>query len=601
MTSVTYIHSVLDKDDWNFQDIKKFLKGNSSSVNEVNGQRETPLLRMLQKRNCTAEDIKLLLKFGSDVNFKDLKGRNSLNMALEFSANADIIKLLLEKGVNDSPHSSSLCLALHCGASKRVIELLLDAGCSTSACVRHASLLHCALDFPKSDLEQDVFQLLIDRGADVRAVTPGVGSILCYALQNGNEASTIQLLMNAGASLNACRSHTSPLYCATDRVKLGAPLKAEVVRLLIKSGASLECLPHAFTPLKCALQLCNYETEAIKLLLDCYPDIDPNDSSMYLRAAMYGAHGNPTVVKLLVKHGVGVNGGNHKGETALHLALGNIECRPSVIKALLDNGADVNQESVYGETPLLVALKYNREAVIIKELLSAGAFIKFCMCHHLMGRLFQPETSVSLKVLLQYFFLQISLFNIECEFQHGRNSAALLKFKDECRQELLKMKFEKIGEEFTLHEFISEYACPREDSIACALPGKKYNFDLLLKTIRGNTYPLYFNIISAKVGTPAMNKMLEEVKVYTYSLDKHSEEKKIVLNYESVCNIARLSAGDDVLRFIIAFYNPRSRCIGQASNEKNNIYMKKEEYLSQCCKRPKMPHYVHNKFKAQQG
>lgn len=63
-----------------------------------------------------------------------------------------------------------LCSALHFNASKRIIERLFYSKCPTDVCSEHGSVLHCAVDFSKSGIfNLDILQLLIDKGANVRA------------------------------------------------------------------------------------------------------------------------------------------------------------------------------------------------------------------------------------------------------------------------------------------------------------------------------------------------------------------------------------------------------------------------------------------------
>lgn len=262
-----------------------------------------------------------------------------------------------------------------------------------------------------------------------------------------------------------------------------------------------------------------------------------------------------------------------------------------MIRALLENGADVNLFNDTGQTPLMSAIDSFQKADILEVLLAAGAFITFLFIQrHYSAKILKNEHFSDIEIVLRYFFVQHFSFDIECMLEHGQHSEQgqkILKLRDECKQELQEMKSKKIGENFTLYEFIKEYASPRSDSKVCKLPEKQYDFNRLLKAIRVNPYQNYFGIISAKVGEKSMEKMLEEIQVYTvtYSPDNPGVEKKIVLNHEITCNIARFAPGDDMLRLIVAFYNPHlnlNSCTGQASNEKNG----KEECVIECRKRP---------------
>lgn len=404
--------------------------------------------------------------------------------------------------------------------------------------------------------------------------------------------------MDAGASLTDCPNHNSALFCATDRYKKGLPLKAEVIKLLIQSGACVdERSLDGCTPVMCALQYCKYEIEAVELLLGGLRWSDPNDRSGYLRAAMSNSHCNVTVVKLLIKHGVQVNVEKHSDiSSALHLAIKQWQDL-SVIKSLLDNGAEMNHVNSEGETPLMLAFRLSHykyyDDILAELLLSEGAVINFRACCCLMRLLNENvlyhDVNVSyscVKLLLRYFFLQSSWFNIELWFEDSHYTkqphpqpSAVLKLRDDCKNELQNMKTKQIGENFTLYEFLSEYATPRGDPSFCGSPGKTYNFDKLLKALRDNAYPLYFHTISAKVGRSSMTRMPDEVQVYTVrSVKNPCVKNKIVLNHDSVCHISRFLAGDDLLRFILAFYDPHGKsCSGKASNQKKSNYLRMAE------------------------
>lgn len=464
-----------------------------------------------------------------------------------------------------------LCLALQRSAPKSVIEQLLDMGCSIYGCAKHGgSVLHCAVSSLSCHLKQNVFELLIERGADVAALNEKRQTVLCFALQNGYDASTVQLIVNAGAPLNRCPHHHSALYCATNCYK-GGTLKADTMDLILRSGATLDpSFPNTLTPLICALRICTYESKAIEFLLDSTPTLSSVEMSSCLRTAVHNNYCTSDVVKHLIKKKAEVNEVNEMGDSALHLALKNQDCRVNVIKALIEKGAELNKENFNRQTPLLLAIKNKPpDPCITDELLAAGAFINFCMCEELLRIFFLFEPLPFIKMLLRYFFLQTSHIDFECKFQLGQSSATLLKFRDECKQELEKMKLVKIGEQLTLYELLSEYSSPRDTAMSCyELPAKEFKFENLLKAIGGNSYPQYLNVIASKIGMKNMKKILDEVQVYCST----SVEKVIVLNYESVCHIARFTTNVDLMNLILAYYNPYNNpCMGQSSNEKMDM------------------------------
>ena len=84
----------------------------------------------------------------------------------------------------------------------------------------------------------------------------------------------------------------------------------------------------------------------------------------------------PDVVRLLLEHGVDVNGRNFQGETPLHIAAANGLVK--VVRVLLEHGANVGAEDKKGKTPLHTAaenqyLEPNEPAEVMRVLLEHGA------------------------------------------------------------------------------------------------------------------------------------------------------------------------------------------------------------------------------------
>lgn len=265
--SATKLHRVLREngyDEWSLESIRDLSRSRTNL--------STFLHTILKEhKNCSSDVVKLLLKYGADVNAEH-QCMFPLQVALENSRDDAVVMTLIENGANVNPEiigrpldcglrhwrfmPSPLCLALR-RASENVIRTLLDAGCSLNACKDeyHGSMLHCATYFPRSALKSDVLQLLIERGADINAVNSQGKNVVCSALANGNEGCTIQLLLESGGSLNGCRKHASPLMCATDGY---GSLKARVVQMLLEAGADTHLLnAEGLTALQYALDSAN--------------------------------------------------------------------------------------------------------------------------------------------------------------------------------------------------------------------------------------------------------------------------------------------------------------------------------------------------------
>lgn len=76
-------------------------------------------------------------------------------------------------------------------------------------------------------------------------------------------------------------------------------------------------------------------------------------------------------------------------------------------------------------------------------------------------------------------------------------------------------------------------------------------FNQLLKICITEKYHVFLDVISAKIGRKLMEKKLQELQVYAVNCPGKGQ---VVLNYDSVCVVARFLSDDDLLRLILAFH-----------------------------------------------
>ena len=158
------------------------------------------------------------------------------------------------------------------------------------------------------------------------------GTALCPAAFFGH-SSVVELLLQAGASVNARRIDETPLHSAA------ASGRAAVARRLIAAGANLNAQNNrGVTPLHCAL-----------------------------------LSGTLEMVKLLVDAGADIYSITHDNETVLHMAANSSE--PGLVPYLLEAeaGCYVNSKTISMQlTPLMVACTAGNKAGAV-HLLEAGA------------------------------------------------------------------------------------------------------------------------------------------------------------------------------------------------------------------------------------
>ena len=183
--------------------------------------------------------------------------------------------------------------------------------------------------------EAAVRLLLRRRGVNLEAGQGGdYGTALCAAAKFGH-SSVVELLLRAGANINAQHSSgATPLYLAAESGQ------AAVVRTLIAAGAALnvQVKDSGFTPLLCAARF-----------------------------------GTLEVVQVLIEAGADIHSTGHNGTTVLHMAARSNE--PGLIPYLLGAGAGCHLDSkLVGSlsTPLMVACSVG-SATAVERLLEAGA------------------------------------------------------------------------------------------------------------------------------------------------------------------------------------------------------------------------------------
>jgi ankyrin repeat protein len=157
-------------------DIMDILIANGVDINAKDDRGQTLIHRMLDiRRNSgnsgylkakdTKDMVELLLAKGADVNLKDKAGRTPLHLAAE-SADADIVKLLLDKGASiDEKDDESGATALHYAArigNKDAAEVLIARGADINAKDKQG---HTPLQVAVNH-DYKVAELLINKGAD---------------------------------------------------------------------------------------------------------------------------------------------------------------------------------------------------------------------------------------------------------------------------------------------------------------------------------------------------------------------------------------------------------------------------------------------------
>ena len=253
----------------------KFLLESGADINAQNKFQATALIWA----GGDAVKSRLLIEHGADVNVRTQQGRTPLMAAAKRNGNADLVRLLLEKGADvKSPGDTTLIPAAQSG-------------------------------------DVEIMRLLIDAGANVNCTGSRIGDTpLMYAAASEN-VEAVRLLLAKGANPNA-----------------GVKNMTRVI-----GGATVDMGIGKQTPLMWAAP--TGSPELINALIDAGADVNAQDirGMSPLMLAVASESQDLAVVRVLLQSGVNVNARSGRGETALDWAR-KFGSRP-VIAALEKAGA----------------------------------------------------------------------------------------------------------------------------------------------------------------------------------------------------------------------------------------------------------------------
>ena len=291
------------------------------------------------------------------------------------------VRALLKNGADlharDEFGNTPLMTAALC-ADAALLEILLKAGADVNATNKEgATALMRAATFG------DKARLLVAHHSDVKARSVlGNSALILAARQQGN-MSTVKLLLDQGAEVNATNANGATALMAAVSAE-----DAEMAKFLIERGADVNAKPNmdgngflwggGRTPLMWAAFRGN--EGLVRLLLAHGAKV--NDFTLSGSAlTMAGWAGHAGVAKILLDAGAQVDQRDIIANyTPLHWAASSERSNPNLVELLLAHHADANAEggqpvdNFLGvlQTPLMLARKRG-ETPLVQSLLKAGA------------------------------------------------------------------------------------------------------------------------------------------------------------------------------------------------------------------------------------
>jgi len=224
------------------------------------------------------------------------------------------------------------------------------------------TLLHFALQV--KGISPEIIRLLLRNDPSVDQLTSSGESCLRVCVANQDNIEILSLLIGAGANPKSNDSSWSHLLLFA--IAQGSNLNT--IELIVSSGADVHTMFRGATALDLSLFEGNEQAAEYLLKAGAQPDMSEGLSSVII-AQEGGISGK--MIKQLIDAGASYKGMSLAGVNNLHDAL-EAGVEPNVFESLIVVGADIEQLNAAMETPIMVAI-YSVKLEEIAHLIEAGA------------------------------------------------------------------------------------------------------------------------------------------------------------------------------------------------------------------------------------
>jgi len=263
--------------------------------------------------------------------------------------------------VPTDPKTAALVAAVRTQSADAIAKLIAaDGDAAKARDAAGSTLLHHAVGFGSVE----TVELLLDAGADVNAANRRRSMPLHWAM---HDEAKVRLLLSRGAAVNPKQVEgRTPLYIAAS-VGNGA----SIVKLLLEKGANPSlATATGMTPMMAAAV--RGDVEVLKLLADKGADVNTKNGAGETALMFAATNGSPAAVGFLLDRGADAKVRSKRNETALgNAGTAGIE---DTVRLLLAHGAEVNVRNIRGYSPLMLAASSDAIPIgVVKLLLAAGA------------------------------------------------------------------------------------------------------------------------------------------------------------------------------------------------------------------------------------
>jgi len=324
-------------------------KGAKVDLEDKNG--ETALFHALWRKD-NKDIVSRLIKAGADVNHINHNKETPLLRAIERN-NVDAVKILLDAGADieyrNRPRETPLILASGRGFDG-IVQLLLDHGAKINGTEMFGST---ALIAAAQEGQEAVFKLLLSKGANPEMTMLNGWNAMKAAVQKGN-GQIVQLLLQ--------QTKVMPSKEILDQMKQAIRAgNVDVLEAFLKNGYDVNSKDEYGDSL---LNIASGEGQAaaVQILLGHKANIEAvNDrGEKAVDRAIW--KNSVEILKLLLDHGAAKPTMKINGEPVLNQAVADVPYDGSfdMVRLLVDMGYDINQQDSQGQTPLLIAVgNYN--------------------------------------------------------------------------------------------------------------------------------------------------------------------------------------------------------------------------------------------------
>ena len=347
-----------------------------------------------------SESVKFLLEAGADVNITKPCGNTCLHEAVIGRCSNEILKKIIQHGVNVNYINSKsqtvlicACYAAQVGSVKLLLENGADPnisddcsftclhaavhGCCTNETLQEIITRHAHLDAQDTDgrtalllaclfRRQDSVSILLEVGSNPNIADNDGITCLQAAVKEAFRKKVINTIINHGANVNAKnKDNRTALITACARGNKDA------INGLLGAGADPKivdanndtCLHEA------VMSGCN--TSVLQSIIDHGADVNATNKNRVAILSIACQMGNVDAINVLLKAGADPTVTDAEGDTYLHYAVRE-DYSNKVIQTIINNGADVNAANENNVTALMIACeKGNVEAMNV--LLNAEA------------------------------------------------------------------------------------------------------------------------------------------------------------------------------------------------------------------------------------